>query len=146
MNPIANGNAGLHDGANRQSVPPRIIALGFYDGPTNGAIRFADGTEFRFDLTDESDLGSEGRTFSFAPLPAGSFDRLAATISAHIPPQWPTWVPIWRFPTTEIQRGVEAETDAILAEAGPPLWVVDAVDYYTFTEFRATQLPNAQPA
>ncbi len=141
-----NGHASLHDGPNRHSLPPRVIALGFYDGLTNGLIQFADGTEYRFDESDEPDHHGGARTFDLAPLPAGSFDRAAAVIGAHIPPKWPTWVPIWQFTSADVQRTVEAETDAILSEAGPVSWVVSASDYHTFTNFRASQLPRSQPA
>lgn len=141
MEPTGNGSDGLYEGPNRLTAPAQVIALGFYDGPTDGLIRFANGTVFRFDLAEEPGWQGDLRSFSFAPLPAWAFDRMTAAISEHLTPTWPIWCPVWRFPTSEIQRGVEAELDAILAEAGPTTWTVSTDDYYGFTRFSAARVP-----
>ena len=62
----------------------KIIALGFYDGPTAGALRCqVCSRAFRFNLLswgeqgdDELDVGE----FSLAPLPDGAFEDLVGAI------------------------------------------------------------------
>jgi hypothetical protein len=144
MNPTGNGAKGLREGPVRLATPPRTIVLGYYDGATNGVIQFVDGSVFRFDWVDEPDPKGDERSFGFAPLPPDAFGRLATAIAPYIPPTEPVWFPIWRFPSPEIQRAVEAEVDAILADAGPVNWVVTTSDYHGFTEFRAARTPAGQ--
>ena len=144
MNPTGNGAEGLREGTIRLSTPPRVIVLGYYDGATNGVIQFPDESVFRFDWVDEPDPNGDERSFNFAPLPPDALDRLTTVIAPYIPPTEPVWFPIWRFPSPEIQRAVEAEVDVILADAGPVNWVVTTSDYHGFTESRAARAPAGQ--
>jgi hypothetical protein len=145
MSHANNGSVGIHDGENCLAAPPRILILGFYDGPTNGVIQFGDGGPvFEFKWVDED--ASAARTFSLARLPSGALDRLTATIAPHIEPTWPVWFPVWRFASKEVQLAVEAVVDAVLADAVPCEWHVTPTDHYSFRVFRAERVPVARPA
>lgn len=150
MNPTANGASRPHDGLNRVSTPPRVIVLGFYDGPTDGVIQFGDhGPVFRFEMPEQDDQLARhagSREYHFCPLPPDALDRVTAVISAYVPPTEPVWFPVWRFPTPEIERSVSAAVDAILAEAGPVEWRVTTARYQTFEEFQAERLTVRQTA
>ena len=114
-------------GINDPSPVTRVLILGYYDGPTNGVLRLGDGARiYRFDRTDEDGfpVSTDGREFQLRPLPPESWDRLVAIIGEHIPPSWPNWAPLWRFPSPEIQRDVESEVDAILDRAGGVEWEI----------------------
>jgi hypothetical protein len=150
VNPTGNGPAVPHQGPNHLAVAPRILVFGYYDGPTDGVIQLGEsGPVFRFTMPDEEGQLSRGgrvREFHLAPLPADALDRLAAVLAPHLTPQWPVWVPIWRFPTPDTQRAVEAQTDAILAKAGPVAWRVTTADYWAFQTFQAEPVAAGQPA
>lgn len=149
MTPTANGATYPHDGPNRLAFPPRMVILGYYDGPTDGVIQFGEhGPVFQFTMPDEErQLGSRAgtREYHLRPLPADALDRLAAVISPYHAPSWPTWFPLWRFPSPEIEQSVSDATGAILAEAGPPAWRVNTADYWTFQTFQAGPLAAGQP-
>src|SRR5262245_33875602 len=116
-----NGAASPHVGVNRLPTPPRMIVLGFYDGPTDGVIQLGDGGPvFRFTMPDEEaqlTRHTAAREYHLLPLPSGALDRLAAAIAPHPAPTWPVWIPIWRFPTPEAEQAVNAAVEAILADA-----------------------------
>ena len=103
MNPTANGTTCPHAGQNRPADPPRMIVLGFYDGPTAGVVQFGErGPVFRFTMPDEDEQLSshaDTRVYHFQPLPPDALDRMSAVISPHITPTWPDW-----FPTTSCRR------------------------------------------
>jgi hypothetical protein len=124
------GTAATTDG--RMAWPfHRTIALGYYDGPTNGVIECANCSgEFRFDLLDviwNAPLDVP-RIFSLAPLPEDSLDRLAAVCPQHEwPPDWstrPCWCPHWQFPLAAEQEAAHRQVQEILDLGAAPEWVV----------------------
>jgi hypothetical protein len=150
MIPTANGTMHPHQGPNRPATPPRIIVLGFYDGPTEGVIQFGDrGPVFQFTMPDEDrQLASQSdqREYAFQPLPPDALDRLAVTLARYLPPSWPVWIPLWRFPSPEVEQSISETIDAILAAAGPPQWRVKTSSYQTFEEFQAERIAVEQTA
>ncbi len=114
-------------GINDPSPVTRVLILGYYDGATDGVLQLGEGERsYRFAMLQggESAEESDGREFQLRPLPPESWDRLVAIIGEHIPPSWPNWAPLWRFPSPEIQCDVEAEVDAILDRAGGVEWEI----------------------
>lgn len=106
----------------------RLIVFDYYDGPMAGVLESQSGDVYRFEYTEEvhDPDGLDRRTFVLRPLPANALDRLATVIAPYIPPDWPDWLPIWRFPDAATQAAVESQTDVILDEAGPDQWQVTA--------------------
>jgi hypothetical protein len=134
-----------------EPAPPRsarrVLALGIYDGATAGVLEADTGEVYRFDMPDEDvQLGKVGpRTYSLRLLPADAFHQLIAIIGPHFPPQWPAWYPLWQFTDDANRVQVEAQTDVILAEAGPIIWEITTDDYWEFTHFFAIR-PGTRPA
>lgn len=104
----------------------RIIVFGYYDGATDGVLEADTGDTYRFDMQGEvyNPDGLDRRTYIFRPLPSDALDRLAAVIGKYMPPKWPGWYPLWKFPDAESQAAVEKQVDAILDQAGPARWEV----------------------
>jgi hypothetical protein len=123
-----------------------MIVFGYYDGATHGVLEADTGDVYRFDLQGEeyNPDGLDRRTYHFHPLPSDALDRLAAAIGPYMPPNWPGWYPIWKFPDTESQAAVEKQIDAILDEAGPPQWEVVGESLWAsepFAEVRPVSIP-----
>jgi hypothetical protein len=118
------------EGRDYPSPVTHVIGFGYHDGVTDGVLKTADDSVYRFDLVGEqfNPVGLDRRTFSLAPLPPGAFDAILALLEPHMTPRWPCWVPIWRFPTEAVQRGVETEVGRLLAAVGSPAWRVEATD------------------
>lgn len=73
------------------------IALGYYDGFTDGLAQCANcGSCYSVKMID-SDDAKDVRIFRFSPLPTEAFDRLVAILSPLGPPNWPVWLPVWKF-------------------------------------------------
>jgi hypothetical protein len=106
----------------------RIIALGWYDGPTAGLLQCgACSREYRFELMDELFDGEDEqdlRVYSLAPLASGSVTRLTDALSRYEPPRTPIWVPHWEFPTQAEKSDLNHLSDQILAGAGSPEMVI----------------------
>src|SRR2546421_7100861 len=87
----------LHPGC--ESPFSKVVALGYYDGPTSGAVVCSVCLKaYKFELLNEtaSDWYSEDgiRVFGLAPFSIpSSFERLVATGSKEGLPHWPIWVP-----------------------------------------------------
>ena len=130
MGPATTRPANFVEGRDYPSPVTHVIGFGYYDGVTDGALKTADGSAYRFDMVGEvvNPNGLDRRTFTLAPLPPGAFDAILAVLEPHMAPRWPCWVPVWRFPGEDIQRKAEAEIDRHLATAGPPAWRVEATD------------------
>lgn len=107
-----------------------IIALGWYDGVTEGLAHCGScGREYRFDWLDASDEGGrEIRIYRLAPLGPGSMERLTAVFAPGQEPRRPVWVPSWKFPSDAERSAVEGMTQEILDGAGPPELVLAASD------------------
>lgn len=110
-------------GTNIPSPVREIVVLGFYDGPTEGVLRCADGCVYRFDLLTWDPNTQDLRVFAVAPLPAGAWDQLISLFLHYETPNWPVWfLSSWH---EELDRPVED----ILRLAGPAEWVVATEDF-----------------
>lgn len=118
------------EGKGYPSPATHVIGFGYYDGVTDGILKTAGGSVFRFETTGESHnpAGSDLRTFDLSPLPAGVFEQVVSLLSPYSSPSWPVWVPTWKFPTDEIRKQLDEQIDRWLASAGPPAWRVDCHD------------------
>lgn len=118
----------LFEGVDDQSPVSRIIALGWYDGPTEGILQIgATGANYRFQMIDEDGRGAAGldpRVFRLYALPPDAFDSIIAAIDSPQEPRWPVWAPIWKFPTEEVRIAAERKIDEIMALAGPLAWLL----------------------
>src|SRR5205814_1229173 len=100
----------------------KVIALGYYDGPTEGVVQEGEGGPvYRFQMLAWDGDTQDLRIFSLAPLPVDALERLAAAFQRHEPAHWPLWCPSWHVE-------MEVEVDQILAQTGPVEWVVAAHD------------------
>ena len=145
MDPNLNGrveSSGLAKPANCR----RMIVFGYYDGATDGVLEADTGDVYRFDPQGQeyNPNGLDRRTYLFRALPSDALDRLAAVIGKYMPPNWPGWFPIWKFPDAETQAAVESQVDAILDEAGPVQWEVVGKSLWAaepFAEVRSVTMP-----
>jgi hypothetical protein len=139
----------LETAAGATSPFGRMIALGFYDGPTGGVAECAYcHAEYVFEMLDWDD-GQDVRVFSFAPLPAGSFEQVVSACPQSNAPPWPVWVPIWKFSTEEERQAASQRVDEVVKCAGPPEAVI-AWEGYAETILAArpltvTDLPDVKP-
>jgi hypothetical protein len=118
------------EGRDYPSPVTHVIGFGYYDGVTDGVLKTADGSVYRFDLVGEvfNPDGLDRRSFSLTPLPSGTFDAILSVLEPHMTPRWPCWIPIWRFPTEDARKAAEAEIDRLLATAGSPAWKVETTE------------------
>jgi hypothetical protein len=125
----------LREGTDLPSPITRALAFGYHDGPTEGVLQVGQSGEvYRFTLSgelrgkgrDDTDL----RVFALAPLPRDALEVLAAVLAPHFTPNWPLWVPVWRFPNKAAQEEVEQRIDDILQQAGPVKWHVTTEDLF----------------
>lgn len=144
-----NGTAGPREGANQLAAQPRVLILGFYDGPTDGVIQFGDGGPvFAFEMPDlDGQLASHAaeRVYTLAPLPADSVDRLSNLLAPYSEPAWPSWYLSCQFPSWVEERAVDAALGDLLAEADPPEWEITTADYTAFRSFHAQRVLVARP-
>jgi hypothetical protein len=117
----------------------RVLILGYSDGATDGVLQLGGGPVYRFDWSDEvhNPDGCDTRSYILRPLADDALDQLATILAEYHQPKWPAWLPIWQFPTPEIQADVTARVDAILATAGEPEWEITAADTVAFATFDA---------
>jgi hypothetical protein len=112
----------LHEGTHYPSPFTKVLALGYYDGPTEGLVQGGEGGPvYRFHMLAWDGETQDLRVFGLAPCPPDSLSRLAAVCERYEPARWPVWVPSWH-------EGMEAETKQLLSEAGLVGWVVAAHD------------------
>jgi hypothetical protein len=106
----------------------KVIAFGYYDGPTLGLVQCAAcARAYHFVLLD-SDAGRDLRIFGLAPLPATSFERLVEALSRHQAPHWPVWVPLWQFPSESDRRALDGLTRHIFDEVASPEFAIATAD------------------
>jgi hypothetical protein len=131
-------NSGTNGGSNGRAKTPlfaKVIAVGYEDGPTAGAVQSIDGTTaYRFKLLatdidgvydlDAWDRGEELHVFSLTMLPSGSFERIVAALSQIEEPTWPVWVPGMRHPSHAIDELMAREVEPLLDEAVGESYVV----------------------
>ena len=103
------------DAGPTSAVFDRVVALGYYDGPTEGVLSCgACGSNYVFRMCgwdpDEDDV----RVFELRPVGNGSLDSVME-IFAHVgPPRSPVWRPLWRFDTPELERRANNRIEAVL--------------------------------
>lgn len=140
-----NATNGLHEGMNQPSPVSRVLALGFYDGPTEGILQLRDSGEvFRFQMLDSRTAdGSEDeiRVFGLHPLPNGSLDRITSLLAPFQPPRWPVWCPVWQFPSEAAKATVDREIDSVLGQMGPLTWVVAADPVFRTVRALPVEIP-----
>lgn len=106
----------------------RIVALGYYDGPTSGVAECEHCPEsYRFDML-AWDVQQDVRVYSLSALPPNSVAELVKCIPAPNPPHWPVWVPTWRFGSREKEEETQRQVARVLSRAGPVLFVIASED------------------
>jgi hypothetical protein len=99
--------------------PWRLISLGYYDGTTNGLIRFEEpDLSFRYDLVSW-DSGEDWRVFCLSELAPSDFETAAQALSVLGVPRWPCWFPAWEFTSDTERQRVEDTLKAIVGRSGP---------------------------
>lgn len=115
--------------SNVKSPFTKIIALGFYDGPTSGIAQCeVCSAIYKFEMLDWDDE-QEIRIFSLAPLASQAWNQMVNLLSKHEAPKWPVWFPQWEFPSEAVHNSVDSESDKILARAGMPELVIASNRY-----------------
>jgi hypothetical protein len=116
---LQTSDCGLQEGIGNPSPFTRVLALGYYDGPTEGLAQCGNaGPTFRFVMLDNIAADPEElRIFAVSPLPADAMDRAAQVLALHESPRWPVWVPGW-------QPECKPAIDQILQETGPAEWLI----------------------
>jgi len=127
---------GLREGNNYPSPVTRVLALGYYDGPTNGVLQCGDGGPVcKFNLIEGPFSTEDGlwdmRVFAVAPLPGSALALLTEGYSRFWAPLWPVWVPIWYFSDPADEQAMNQLTDEVLSQAGPVEWVIATTDLLT---------------
>lgn len=121
----------FHEGRDYPSPVAHLLALGYYDGATEGALRTAGGSAYAFDMVGEvSGAGDEPdlRRYELRPLPTEAFDNIVSAITPYHEPCWPYWVPIWKFPTAEAKNLTDGIIEKELARSGKPNWQIETPD------------------
>jgi hypothetical protein len=97
----------------------RILATGYYDGPTDGLVECATcSTLYQFQKLDWDDQ-QDMRIFALSPIPGHSFAELEVTRSGSEGPAWPIWVP-----ADQVTQELALRVDAILDAASPAEFIV----------------------
>jgi hypothetical protein len=116
----------------RSDAFSKILALGWYDGPTDGVAQCATcSAVYKFHMLDEDrdwEDGQDVRIFSLAPLPAGALDKIVEVCPGAATAGWPVWAPTWRFESDAQQKTAEDTVTRILDSAGPAQFVVVSDD------------------
>jgi len=105
----------------------RILGTQSFGGPTRGILQCGRcGAEYVFNLLDgtKGAGGDETRILSLHPVPSGSIEDLAAICRGSLGPDWPVWVPQWKFAAADEQAAARRRMSAILDREGAPEWVV----------------------
>jgi hypothetical protein len=111
------------EGVDIPSPVREVLALGYYDGPTDGVLRCGDRRVYRFELLTWEQQTQDLRVFALSPLPPAAWDQLIALCTCQEAPRWPVWVPSWH-------EGRNEPVDAILQQAGPVEWVLATEDLH----------------
>jgi len=101
----------------------RLIATGYYDGPTDGLVECATcSTIYSFRKLDW-DNQQDTRIFSLSPIPGHSIAEFADSKTGGVAPTWPVWVLADR--ETE---GVASAVDEMRRAASPEEFIVATED------------------
>jgi hypothetical protein len=112
-------------GSGEQASPfAKVIALGYYDGPTAGIVQcHSCATAYKFDLL-MWDEDQDRRIFTLTELPIHAWSSIVNILSPYTSPTWPIWVPLWQFPTEEETTMVNKQIENILQQAKPPVCII----------------------
>jgi hypothetical protein len=104
----------------------KILALGFYDGPTSGVAECNNcGDTYCFEmLTEKFGEVQDIRIFSLSLLPRESFNEIVDACLGTGEVQWPLWVPIWNFPVSDLKNKAEQQIKKALDIANDPSFVI----------------------
>jgi hypothetical protein len=112
----------LHVGSSYASPFTKVLALGYYDGPTEGVLQCGqDGPVYKFQLLAWDEETQDLRIFGLAPLPATAMGQLADAYARYQTPCWPVWVPSW-------QAEMAQQADLVLQQAGSIEWIIATID------------------
>lgn len=119
----------LHEGRDYPSPFTKVLAWGYYDGPTHGVVVSEESGEvFKFDILTWDTSTQDLRVFSLSPLPGDALTRLTALYERFWKPLWPMWCPMWHFANESDQQEAERLSDEVRNEAGPEKWVIATTD------------------
>jgi hypothetical protein len=133
----------FREGLNAPSPVTRVLILDYYDGAFGGVLQLGEGGPvFKFDCSKEvpNPDGVDERHYDLQPLSSDALDRLERVIGEYIPSTWPTWLPVWTFPTAEIKESVNRKVDDILGCGGPAEWQIATSDTVNFGSLTARRL------
>lgn len=102
----------------------RVLVLDWEDGPVSGFIECGNCKntyEFR---TVAHDDAYDRRVMALSPVPNSGLNKLIDVLARYLEPRWPTWVPIWAFPSAEAHDEVEAELSRFVKQVRPIAWIV----------------------
>ena len=124
----------------------KILALGFYDGPTSGVLQCgACSAAYKFDLLDW-DEGHEVRIFRLASLPTDSLDQIVKVLAPAGSPRWPVWVPSrWKSPSEDARQEADRGVQRIVELAKPAELLIAWIGYGERV-LAARRLPAAELA
>jgi hypothetical protein len=147
MNASLSTDPGLREGIHYPSAVTHVLALGYYDGPTNGVLQCGSGGPvYKFDLIEGPFSTEEGlwdmRVFALAPMPSNALAQLAEAYARFWAPRWPVWVPIWHFQDPADEQAMSRLTDDVLRRAGPAEWVIATTDL--LSTIRAARVVTAE--
>ncbi len=121
-------------GSNRPAQAHRVVVTDQYDGAVEALVQFRDGgTVYRLDML--SDHSARPRTWTVRPMQADALDEFVRIVAQHIPPNWPVWIPTWKFPTEAILRSVTDQTQSIMDRVGEPCGTISSTDPYGFKSY-----------
>ena len=111
------------------AVFDRVIALGYYDGPTEGVLSCgACGKNYVFRMCGWDPDDDDVRVFELRPVGNSSLDSVLE-IFAHVgPPRSPVWLPLWRFDTPELERQASDDIAALLRPIGTARLIIATSD------------------
>jgi hypothetical protein len=121
MNKQLSASQSWHEGANYPSPVQKVLAFGYYDGPTEGVLQCSNGQTYRFDLLAWEPETQDLRLFCLSPLPAPGWEQLTTLCAAREAMRWPVWVVGWH-------EGLHQSIQESLRQAGPVEWVVATED------------------
>jgi hypothetical protein len=128
----ARSTACTQDCLNTEQPFSRVVALGYYDGPTSGVAECrACLACYRFELLDELpdwDAGDDLRVFSLAPLSPEAFERLVNASPGSEAARWPLWVPRWEFASEAERQEADRTVQQVLDSAPPPCQAIATRD------------------
>ena len=115
---------------NAHSPFSKILALGFYDGPTSGVLQCATcSSVYKFDMLDWDD-DHRVRIFRLAALPGDSLTECVKALEQPEAPHWPVWVPSrWNLPSEESRELADRKVQRILDRAQPAELIIAWAGY-----------------